>query len=582
MQNYIPNYPRPQLIRERWALLDGPWDFAFDDHNVGETNGWQRIFPKQYDIMVPFTYETPASGIGIEELHEHVWYSRAFTPEENAECVLLHFEGSDYHTRVFVNGHFAGEHRGGYARFSFDITALLRPGENTLTVHVADSADRAQPRGKQRWQPQNFGCWYVQTTGIWKSVWVEYAPAARVTALKLTPDLSDGTVHIEASLTPEANGAMLAADASFDGVPVGSASVEVKDSCASIRLDVRSTAVSDWAVRTWAPSHPDLYDLNLVLLRGCRAVDTVCSYFGMREIEIHEGKVLLNGAPLYQRLILDQGYWPKSGLTPPSEEALITDIEKVQQLGYNGVRKHQKIEDERFLYWADAKGLLVWSEFPATYVFNDDAVANITREWMEIVRQNYSHPSIITWTPFNESWGVPEIARSEPQQKFTESIYALTKAMDPMRPVITNDGWRHTCSDLLTLHDYEPSGDKFFDRYIHPEDFFDNSEPYSTAGQYFAFADGYEYSGEPVLISEFGGIALSGGEGWGYGDKVGGEADFLARFKSITEAIQSLPYVVGYCYTQVTDVQQEVNGLMDMDRNFKVDPEAIRKINLGL
>ena len=581
MRNYIPNYPRPQLLRERWTLLDGAWDFAFDDSNVGEMNGWQRDFPKQYDIQVPFTYETPASGIGIEDIHENAWYSRTFVPEEHTERVLLHFEGSDYHTRVFLNGHFAGEHKGGYARFSFDITDLLIPGENTLTVHVTDTTSRAQPRGKQRWVGESFGCWYVQTTGIWKSVWLEYAPVSRITNLKITPQVADGAVRIEATCTADANGAILAADAFFEGIAVGSSAAEVKDGKADILLDVRSTEVDPWGLKKWSPDHPHLYDLTVVVLQNGRAADTVCSYFGMRDISIHNARVLLNGYPLYQRLLLDQGYWKTTHLTPPSEEAIITDIEKIQQLGYNGVRKHQKVEDERFLYWADVKGLLVWSEFPATLVYNDEAIENVTREWLEVVRQNYSHPSIITWTPFNESWGVADIENDPQQQKFTESIYALTKAIDPMRPVVTNDGWRHTCSDILTLHDYEASGEKFYDRYIEPENFLDNSEPYSTAGQFFAFADGYEYEGQPIIISEFGGIALSSGEGWGYGDKVEGEEAFLERFESITRAIQDLPYCSGYCYTQVTDVQQEVNGLMDMDRNFKVDPEKIRAINLA-
>lgn len=255
------------------------------------------------------------------------------------------------------------------------------------------------------------------------------------------------------------------------------------------------------------------------------------------------------------------------------------DIEKIMALGYNGVRKHQKTEDERFLYWCDVKGLLVWSEMAAAYIFDDTAVADFMTQWTEIVRQNYNHPCIITWTPVNESWGVPQVKTSPAQQHFTQAIYHLTKSLDPMRPVIVNDGWEHTVSDIITLHDYEEKGSVLLERY----------EQYGQEileGKVFhnldrsAFAQGFQDRGQPVIISEFGGIAYNNGEaGWGYGNKVNTEEEFLARFADVTHAIQRLPYCCGYCYTQVTDVQQEINGLMDMQRNFKADPEKICQIN---
>ena len=308
-------------------------------------------------------------------------------------------------------------------------------------------------------------------------------------------------------------------------------------------------------------------------------MDEVGSYAAMREIRIDRGNVLLNNRLLYQRLILDQGYWKDSHLTPPSEEALIEDIEKIRALGYNGLRKHQKTEDERFLYWCDVKGMLVWCESPSAYQFSDYAATEFMKEWSEIVKQNYNHPCIITWTPINESWGVTEIQTNRMQQWFTEAVYYLTKSLDKMRPVIVNDGWVHTISDIITLHDYEPSGDRFRARYT------DRKEEIVSRQLYFnkdmaAFADGYEYKGQPILISEFGGIAFSNAEaGWGYGDKVVSKEDFIRRFDSIVTAIKELPYSCGYCYTQVTDVQQEINGLMDIDRNYKIDPEIIREIN---
>lgn len=584
MKAMIKDYPRPQFVRPNWQNLNGSWDFAFDDQNQGEAETWYNTFPLGQTIQVPFTYETKLSGIQDETRHDNVWYSRTITvtAADLEQTVLLHFEGSDYTTKLWVNGQHAGSHTGPYARFSFDITNLLTEGENMLTVKVEDSADEQQPRGKQRWQPDNFGCWYVQTTGIWKTVWLETRPRTALDYAKITPVLSEKRIALEVDVAAAKYDASLTVEAvvSFDGTFINSVRMPVRQRHMTTSIDVFSTAVDDWGIRTWAPQHPDLYDLTLILREGDTIIDTVDSYFGMREIRIDGQNILLNGAPLYQRLILDQGYWKDSHLTPPDEQALITDIERIQALGYNGVRKHQKVEDERFLYWCDVKGMLVWSEVGAAYLFSDYAVSEFTRQWMEIVRQQYNHPSIITWTPFNESWGVSAIKTNYCQQVFTESIYYLTKAFDPNRPVIVNDGWEHTISDIITLHDYEASGEEFLKRYTEFKEEILESEVYHS-GSKSAFADGYGYQGQPILISEFGGIAFNNDDsGWGYGDKVQTEEAFIARFDSITTAIKELPYCCGYCYTQVTDVQQEINGLMDIDRNYKVNVDAIHEINL--
>ena len=581
LKYYIPDYPRPQLVRADWVNLNGAWDFAFDDANAGEKLGWQKGFEKQHTITVPFTYETKMSGIGDETHHNHVWYARTLDVKPHDGRILLHFEGSDYHTRAFVNGQMVGEHFGGYARFSFDVTDYVHEGENQLVVHVEDTVSRNQPRGKQRWIDRNFTCFYVQTTGLWKTVWMEYVPAVRITNVKITPQMASQSVRIEAQVSADLPELTLYAEASFKGASAGKTFVSVKNGLAVAELNVECRLINEWTVMKWSPDSPNLYDLDLMLFSGETVLDTVGSYFGMREITIKGDRVLLNGTVLYQRLILDQGYWKDSHLTPPSEAALIEDIDKIMALGYNGVRKHMKVEDERFLYWADVKGLLVWSEFPATYTYTDEAVQNFTREWMEVVRQNYSHPAIVTWTPFNESWGVPMIDTDKAQQEFTKSIYYLTKAYDQMRPVITNDGWRHTISDIVTLHDYEESGEAFLKYYTeHKDAFLENERPYHVGGQFFAFADGYKYQGQPIIISEYGGIAFNNGEtGWGYGNKVADKEAFIKRFDAITSAVKALDYCCGFCYTQVSDVQQEINGLMDMDRNFKIDPEIIAEIN---
>jgi len=278
-------------------------------------------------------------------------------------------------------------------------------------------------------------------------------------------------------------------------------------------------------------------------------------------------------------LILDQGYWPDSGLTAPNVEALEKDVESVKAMGFNGVRKHQKIEDERFLYLCDKLGLLVWSEMPATYAFSDDAVQEFTREWMEIVSQNYNHPCIVTWVPFNESWGIRDVKRSKREQDFTCGIYYLTKMYDQMRPVITNDGWEHTSSDIITLHDYEQSGEKLRKRYVDGEAALKEGKLHYNCGR-TAFSEGWPYKGQPIMISEYGGIAFKGNvSNWGYGERMESKEAFIKRFTGITTAVKSIPYVCGYCYTQVTDVEQEVNGLLTPERKFKIEPETIKEIN---
>ena len=644
---YIPDYPRPQFVRKEWINLNGAWSFCFDDNGEGGAD-WPALgLPgdRVREIQVPFPYETAASGIGDETVHFCVWYEKSFSiagnssklgdgqkngvedaselgdgqkngvedaPEQDGgrkvgtdgKRLLLHFEGSDFETTVWINGKKAGSHRGGYERFSFDITDSICAGENRIVVCVKDSLGREQPRGKQRWMKENFACWYVQTTGIWKTVWMEWVPEAYLERVKLTPDLQRNEIEAEVSLNLEhfrrngcgADGGSAEA-AGTCGADMSSLEVEAVvfyhgELTARARLLAQEHLVfrigldkpdpaDQWGVHLWSPDAPNLYDMELRLLRNGKEIDRADSYFGMREVQIKDSQVLLNGAPVYQKLILDQGYWEESHLTPPSEQALIEDIDRIHELGYNGLRKHQKLEDERFLYWCDVKGMLVWSEMAAFYSYSDAAVEQFTREWAEIVRQNYNHPSIITWVPLNESWGIPKVRTDRTQQCFTEAIYYLTKSLDPMRPVVVNDGWEHTVSDLLTLHDYEAWGDALADRYLtRKEDILAGRLPHCK--DHFALAEGYSYRGQPVLISEYGGIAFAGaGEGWGYGDMVKDEEEFIRRFDSVTSAIKALPYVCGYCYTQVSDVQQEINGLMTADRKFKVDPSAIREINMS-
>jgi beta-galactosidase/beta-glucuronidase len=583
-QMYMKDYPRPQFVREEWLSLNGEWDFRFDDENRGEIEQWYAQLSADMKITVPFSYETKASGIGEEAFHPFVWYQRTLeVPKEKADRrVILHFQAVDYIAKLWVNGTYVGKHQGGYAAFSFDITQYLEFGApNTVVVKAEDSQSCTQPRGKQRWVDDNFECFYVQTTGIWQSVWLEYLSASHLKSVKMTPDLDARSVRFEYQTHVFSAPGQLRLETRirFQNKLLKQISLVIDRPWLQIDVDLFHEANGPWKIAAWSPQQPNLYDVEFVLYEDDRKIDHVYSYFGMRKISIEKGKVLLNNTPFYQRLILDQGYWPDSHLTPPSEEALVEDIEAILAMGYNGVRKHMKIEDARFLYWCDVKGLLVWSEMAATFEFNDEAIEALTKEWVEIVRQQYNHPSIVTWVPFNESWGIPQVLTDSKQQKFTESMYHLTKSLDPNRPVIVNDGWEHTVSDILTLHDYEEVGAKLFERYADKAALMNGEISFNNWK--YAMAQGYAYRGQPVIVSEYGGIAFKTGTGWGYGNQVATEEAFLERFRGITQAIKDTDFICGYCYTQITDVQQEVNGLLTEDRKPKVPLEAIKEINLA-
>lgn len=342
-------------------------------------------------------------------------------------------------------------------------------------------------------------------------------------------------------------------------------------------MDLRSDSF-DFKTRIWNFDHPNLYEVKFNVYLDNQIVDTVNSYFGFRKINVEDGVVKINNNPIYQKLILAQNYWAESGLTALNEDAFIHDIEMIKAAGFNGARIHQKIEDERYLLYCDVMGLLVWSEFPAAYEYNDDAVEKLTNEWMQVVRQLYNHPSIITWVPFNESWGLPNIYNNQVQQNFTKGIYYLTKTFDPNRPVVTNDGWEHTISDILTLHDYDGSGEKMKEKYTDlMQNVLDNNVAHG--GYKYAFAKGYKYQGQPIIISEYGGVAYDDSDGWGYNEKVTTEEALIAKYKELTDAIKFNKYIWGYCYTQLTDTYQEVNGLLDFNHKPKVNLSKIKEIN---
>ena len=583
MKCYIKDYPRPQFVRRNWENLNGEWNFIFDDNDEGETKEYYKEFPMSTKIVVPFTYETELSGIKDESVHYIVWYNRkiniAREKLQNSK-VILNFEGSDYKTKVWINGKYVGENIGAYSRFSFDIEKYAIEGENDITIKVEDSLSQEQPRGKQRYKKESWGCWYIQTTGIWKTVWLEWVSKKYLKRVKITPKTDTVQLEIETNLTEkdfEEQKYYIETEISFDGQILNSAREIINGNYEKIDVNVVKEGIKH-NIQKWSINNPNLYDINYKLFCEDAVIDNVASYFGIRELEIKGNKIYLNEEELYLKLILDQGYWKESHLTPPSEESLIKDIESVVAFGYNGIRKHQKVEDERFLYWCDVKGVLVWSEMASCYKFNDNSLQNFTNEWIRVVKQNYNHPSIITWVPINESWGIPKVSACKKEQNFANTLYYLTKAIDNTRPVITNDGWEHTISDIITIHDYKQDAELLYKEYVDTEKkVLNNSKEYN--GKHRLFANGYQYKGQPIIMSEYGGIAINSEKGWGYGDHARDEKELIERFTKLTETIKSIPYVSGYCYTQLSDVQQEINGLMDENRNYKIDPSIIKNID---
>ncbi len=574
-----PEYPRPQFRRDEWINLNGEWQFAFDDEDVGIREGWHAGGNFSRTILVPFPYQSRLSGIGERAFHDVVWYKRSFVLPASAsgKRILLHFGAVDYRARVWVNGQFAVCHEGGHVPFRVDITSLLREGENELTVRVEDSSEALdQPRGKQYWKEKSESIFYTRTTGIWQTVWLEPVSETHLDRVRMTPDIDRSEIVIEGWVNRSRPGDELMVEIAFKGEPVATEIVRLHSG--HVR---RAVGLSDFDVhgdgRLWAPEHPNLYDITFTIRRNGEAIDRVRSYFGMRKISVENGRVMLNNRPYYMKMVLDQGYFPESLLTPPTDEAIRQDVERAKAMGFNGVRKHQKVEDPRYLYWADKLGLLVWGEMANCHAFSEDAVRRMTAEWQQVLERDYNHPSIVAWVPINESWGVPRLHGDSRQRAHLLAMVYLIKSLDPTRLVISNDGWEHADSDLLTIHDYEPRKEVLKERYAS----LDHILAFRPANRSL-YVPGHSHRGEPVLVTECGGIAYRRSEwdGWGYSGAVDGR-DFAQRYEAVVSALLESPAIQGFCYTQLTDVEQEINGLYTYDRRPKIDPEVIRAINEG-
>jgi len=585
-------HPRPQLIRpERWWSLDGTWQFVFDDLDEGLRQRWYLDHSFGREIVVPFPPESIASGIGDDSDHAALWYRRLLTVPSDigTERLILHFGAVDHEADVWVDGQHAGHHEGGQTPFSFDATDLLDPqlaaDAHQLVVRaVDDRCDVEQPRGKQDWLPQQHVIWYRRTSGIWRTVWLEQVPAPAVSAVTWSYDLPAGQVTAQVRLTGAApQGSRVAVEVRHDAIVLGAAQTLIDGAATRVTIPLpRQTNGQGYEDLLWSPDHPVLLDATVSLLGPEGSVlDAVESYCGLRSVAVVGDELLLNDRPFLMRGVLEQGYWPESQLTPPSLAAMREEVELIKSLGFNSVRIHQKVEDPRFLFWCDALGLAVWSETAAAYTFSDEAVAQLTREWLDLVRRDISHPCIIAWVPFNESWGVQHLAHDPAQRAYTRALTELTRALDPTRPVISNDGWEHTDSDLLTVHDYADTGAVIEERYATNAALSEALRGTGPAGRQLWLGEEMPKIGTiPVLLTEFGGVSYDPDAtdgSWGYSTARSAD-DLEHRLSDIMGAVHRSRALRGFCYTQLTDTGLETNGLCYANRDPKLPITQLRAI----
>ncbi|KAF4547100.1 putative glycosyl hydrolases family 2 protein [Elsinoe fawcettii] len=666
-------YPRPDFVRKdlNWTSLNGPWDFIFDDEDVGLSRKWHKngvpsnvtvatssaagdqteaesitqkiaggtqeflkgnLFKNVTDkktyqkrkVNVPFVFQTPASGINERGAHEVLWYERSISDIRDGEAdpqrLLLRFGAVDYEATVWVNGQYVGEHQGGHVPFDIEITDAIEanPDCSRLTIRVRDSTyDLTQPRGKQYWAAQPESIFYTPSSGIWQNVWLEAIPPARIgdsshgTILRAT-DISKAELDAEVAILGRRSGESLSVtiSASFHGVSISTETKPLPREVDNINFSLplrlsteqqsqlpSSAPLSDPVSFSssshaflWSPTHPNLYDITITLTTPLspEPLDSITTTTGLRSLtwSHNPGTFLLNSRPLFQRLCLDQGYWSQTGMTPPSPSALKEDILLAQRMGFNGCRKHQKVEDPVFLYWADRLGFLVWGEMANGYKFSATYCQRFDAEWSAAVRRDRNHPCVVVWTPVNESWGYTDLAGSREQRNHLRGLVALTKTLDGSRPVNDNCGWEHVEDELTTFHDYADGealegtcaglegvlGDKA-GRKLFCEEIRD--------GQGRVVDQGARHrEGAPVLCTEMGGVNIAlgkGGRDWGYTTASDAE-DLVRRVEKLVLGAVRGGIICGFVWTQLTDIEQETNGLYDIDRREKLDAGKVKAI----
>jgi hypothetical protein len=576
-------YPRPQLRRKTWIPLNGPWDFALDESARFKT---PRDVPWDRKIGVPYAPETTRSGVHQTGFFRACWYRRTISvPSLSAdERLILHFGAVDYEARVWIDGYLVKEHQGGYTPFEVDVTEMVRPGtEHELVVRAYDDpADLAKPRGKQDWELEPHSIWYPRTSGIWQTVWMEVVPETRIEGLRWSANLERWEIFFDARVT--ANGRedlRVAVKLRAGNELIADDTYRVIAGEVHRRIAFSDPGIDDSRNHLlWSPERPTLIEAEIDLwgMRG-EHLDTVYSYTALRSIAIQASSLVLNGRPVDLKLVLDQGYWPEGGMTANDAE-LRKDVMLAKAMGFNGVRKHQKIESPRYLYWADRLGLMVWAEMPSAYRFTPRSVERLTREWMDAMARDVSHPCIIAWVPFNESWGVPNLPDSSSERHYVQSLYHLTRTFDPTRPVVGNDGWESVATDLIGIHDYDADVERIAKRY-HAEEvrlrLFNHERP---GGRLLTLDPNIKEQVHPIVLSEFGGIALVENDTWGY-SRVGSPKELEQRYTALLQTVHKLDLLSGFCYTQFADTYQEANGLLYANREPKFPLDRIARATTG-
>ncbi len=587
----LKEYPRPQFKRGEWVSLNGKWQFEFDDRNAGIKEQWWRGRKLSREINVPYVFECAESGINERKPHKYVWYARELNVPKGwkGKRVLLHFGAVDYIAEIFVNGVSVKTHVGGNTAFEADVTDVLTFEKDVLYVRVTDDpSDECQPRGKQFWEDTPRAIWYTRSTGIWQSVFMECAGMDYITGYEVTTDIDAGRANFCVSVNEATENMRLELEITLNGKPVNSVSVAVFGLKTEIGLDIFHGKIMAKSVHgnglCWSPENPVLFDVALRLFKDGELSDSVSSYFGMRKISAEKGEIRLNNHRYPMRLVLDQGYYGDGLLTPKSDGELENDIRLAKALGFNGCRMHQKVECELFHYYADKLGFLVWGEMASCASYGKYESVTYADEWAESVKQRFNHPSVVVWVPMNESWGVPALHAFEEQRQYLSALYHLTKSLDGTRLVVSNDGWEMAETDIIAIHNYAHGESGNVARHRRYERGISSRE--ALLGEPSAnrpiFTEGYGDAGQPVLLTEMGGASFGkrDGENFGYGS-VKTEAGLLAFLSRIFKAVYASDAIGGFCYTQLADVEQEINGLVTADRKPKADVEAIAKIITG-
>ena len=571
-------FPNPQFERKYWQNLNGKWKFKFDHGNSGVEQDYVNKDVFDMEINVPFTYESSLSGINIKDFCDCVWYKRTFIVNEKWDVktgkILLHFGAVDYHAKVWVNGQYAGFHRGGMTHFMFDVTKFITDGENTVVLRAYDNQRGGkQPIGKQSNGYYSSGCCYTRTTGIWQTVWLEYIPfQSYIKSFKIYTDVSNAAVTINVSLDEYIKNSVFTAEIFYNGTSIETKSLAVGSNNISLQFQIPKDNLHLWDI-----GKGNLYDLIMTYGEDSTKVrDTVYSYFGMRSICIENEKVLLNGRSVFQRLVLDQGFYPDGTFTAPTGDALEKDIVFSMAAGFNGARLHQKIFEPLFHYYADKYGYITWGEHGNWGMdYSGESYQNFMCEWIEALERDFNHPSIVGWCPHNET---PMGQRHDD----LAYIYRVTKAFDYTRPVIDTSGYVHVQTDIFDVHDYDQNVEIFTERY---------DAMLKTGGDKKIFQNhniikDKDIEHMPYFVSEFGGTWWSDrtnsspdrNQSWGYGKSPEDIEAFYARFEGLVNALLDNPRIFAFCYTQLTDVEQEQNGVFYYDREKKFDLERLNKI----